>query len=202
VEAVRFGDAKPALEKLRRDAAVQTGKKTVKAQPDTQGKTVVASLASTRKLPLIKARAEIKTKEVIRTASLSKRPGYVLDYNQINTSQTNYIFKGDATYYISGAVNLYGTTTMEGGAVIKYAPTNSASILVNSTVDFQGEAFRPTIFTSRDDNTMGEAISGSTGNPTTNRYSLGLHILNSTNTTVSYTRFSFATEGSSSITAP
>jgi hypothetical protein len=46
--------------------------------------------------------------------------GLVLDYQIINSSVTNYTFRSDTTYYISGTVNLSGTNTFEGGAVIKY----------------------------------------------------------------------------------
>jgi hypothetical protein len=92
--------------------------------------------------------------------------GVVLDYQTINTSQTNYTFQGDTTYYISGQVYLYGTNTFEGGAVIKY--TNVGGIFVNSPsqIEWLGSAYRPVIFTAKDDNSVGGNISGSTGTPT------------------------------------
>ncbi|HLX69591.1 MAG TPA: LamG-like jellyroll fold domain-containing protein [Verrucomicrobiae bacterium] len=94
--------------------------------------------------------------------------GLVLDYVTM-TSQTNYTFRGDTTYYISSAVNLYGSNTFEGGAVIKY--TNNASINLNPgplalKINWLGTAYRPVVFTAKDDNSVGEAIGGSTGNPT------------------------------------
>ena len=51
------------------------------------------------------------------TESASK--GLVLDYITLNSSQTNYTFQGDTTYYISGSLNLFGTNIFEGGSVIK-----------------------------------------------------------------------------------
>ena len=53
--------------------------------------------------------------------------GFVLDY-QLLISAANQTFKGDTTYYVSGTVNLSGTTILEGGAVIKYTNQNSARI--------------------------------------------------------------------------
>ena len=99
--------------------------------------------------------------------------GLVLDYVTINSSMTNYTFQGDTTYYISGPVNLYGSNTFEGGAVLKY--TNNASITVNIAysgsptnlpLNWQTSAYRPVIFTAKDDNSVGETLSVSTGTPT------------------------------------
>jgi hypothetical protein len=56
--------------------------------------------------------------------------GYLLDYVTMDLSETNYTFQGDTTYYVSGTVNLAGTTTLEGGTVIKFDPTNSCVINV------------------------------------------------------------------------
>jgi hypothetical protein len=56
--------------------------------------------------------------------------GFVLDYQTVNGGLTNYTFRGDLTYYISGTVGLYGTNTFEGGTVLKY--TYGASINIGS----------------------------------------------------------------------
>jgi hypothetical protein len=45
--------------------------------------------------------------------------GYLLDYVALDSSMTDYTFNGNTTYYVSGEFNLSGTTTIEGGAVIK-----------------------------------------------------------------------------------
>lgn len=89
-------------------------------------------------------------------------PSFVMDYVTL-TSQTNYTFKGDTTYYISGTVNLSGTTSFESGAVIKYA--SSATMTINGPLVCQTAAYLPVVFTAKDDNTLGETLSGSTGNP-------------------------------------
>jgi len=104
----------------------------------------------------------------VAQASLPSQ-GLVLDYTTCNGSTSNNVFYGDATYYISGAVSLSGTNTFEGGAVIKY--TNNASIALNSpNLNWQASVYRPVVFTAMDDNSVGDVISGSTGNPSTNYY--------------------------------
>lgn len=106
----------------------------------------------------------------MKVASLPiKVGGFVLDYASLNTSQTNYTFRGDTTYFISGNVNLYGTNTVfEGGTVIKYA--SGVSLTVNTPVDWRSGVYRPVVMLAKDDTTIGEPISGSTGNPGNSYY--------------------------------
>jgi hypothetical protein len=104
---------------------------------------------------------------------LPDQPGYLIDYTTVNTSQTNYTFKGDTTYYIPGIVELYGSgNILEGGAVIKFAGyTNLTPRLdIRGTLTCKTSPYNPAIFTAKDDDTVGETISGSTGSPT-NYYS-------------------------------
>jgi hypothetical protein len=91
--------------------------------------------------------------------------GLVLDYTTLNSGQSSYTFQGDTTYYISGTVNLSGTNTFEGGTVIKYA-ANASINLLSTALNWGTAAYRPVVFTAKDDDTVGESITGSTGNPT------------------------------------
>jgi hypothetical protein len=106
----------------------------------------------------------------LATLDLRRKPGVVLDYVTVNSTLTNFTFQGDTTYYISGSFDLWGTNNLiEGGTIIKF--TNNASILVNDgstdpAIQFSTSAYRPAIFTSKDDNSVGNTISGSTGSPT------------------------------------
>jgi hypothetical protein len=96
--------------------------------------------------------------------------GLVLDYVTFNSNQTNYTFQGDTTYYISGSYYSSGTNTFEGGTVIKFATNGSIAIATgpgpSPIINWKAGAYRPVIFTAKDDNTVGDIISGSTGNPT------------------------------------
>jgi hypothetical protein len=122
--------------------------------------------------------------------------GLVLDYQLLNGVRTNFTFQADTTYYILAGLNLYGTNTFEGGAVLKYA----SNALLNLTVyqfpmkiNWQASAYRSVVFTAKDDNSMGENISGSTGNPTNYYANPALQIFApSTPPMISYFRIAYA----------
>jgi len=98
-------------------------------------------------------------------ADINKKPGVVLDYATISSGQTNFIFQGDTTYYISGEYNLSGTTTIEGGAVIKMNGSGQIDIDQNGAINCQTGPYHPAVFTSFNDDSVGESISGSSGSP-------------------------------------
>jgi hypothetical protein len=126
--------------------------------------------------------------------------GFVLDYQTVNSSLTNFTFQGDTTYYISGHFSLFGTNTVEGGAVIKFTNSSSSylqvgggsqpSILLSKTAPY-----RMAVFTSMNDNSVGETINGSSGSPTTTGVvylELFYDTAASSNTTLSHLRFVYA----------
>lgn len=91
----------------------------------------------------------------------------VMDYSVTLTAgnYSSYTFQGDTTYFISGACNLTGTTTIEGGAVIKANNMGNLSINQNGIIACDTAQYRPAVFTSWNDNTVGETINGSSGTP-------------------------------------
>ena len=102
---------------------------------------------------------------LVARADRAGRKGYVIDYLILNTI-TNTTLKGNTTYYVTNTAILSGVTVIEGGTVVKYA--KSAQVKLQGTVKCQTSPYRPAVFTSKDDNSIGEPISGSTGNPATN----------------------------------
>jgi hypothetical protein len=105
------------------------------------------------------------------------RKALVLDYLTLNGFLTNFCFKGDTTYFVSNnTVYLYGTTVLEGAACVKYV--GSASRLqVFGGLDCRTSAYRPAFFVGKDDDTVGEIITGSTGAPGASRYAgAALHL--------------------------
>jgi hypothetical protein len=106
----------------------------------------------------------------------------VLDY-VIATSYEggSFTFQGNTTYYVTGPCDFYNVT-LEGGTVIKYENVNNvdpirmswnyatAFIEVDGTLSCNTSSYLPAVFTAADDNTVGETISGSTGNPSGNYY--------------------------------
>ena len=93
------------------------------------------------------------------------RKGFVVDYVILNTIASTTL-KSDTTYYVTNTAILSGVTQIEGGTVVKY--TNGAQLKFQGIVKCQTSAYRPAVFTSKDDDSVGETISGSTGNPSTN----------------------------------
>jgi alpha-tubulin suppressor-like RCC1 family protein/sugar lactone lactonase YvrE len=80
-------------------------------------------------------------------------------------SLTNYTFQSNMTYYVETTVQLYGVTTIEGGAVIKYAGQPAAQMTLNGPlVCLTGPGSNMAVLTSKDDDSVG-VTEGSTGNP-------------------------------------
>jgi hypothetical protein len=99
---------------------------------------------------------------LIASVNSPKQPGVVLDYNTVDDGSDTYTFASGQTYYISGTVNLTGTTTIKGGAIIKY---DSDAQLTVTSVDCATTVDSPAILTSMNDDSVGESIDGSTGVP-------------------------------------
>jgi hypothetical protein len=168
IESVEYPAAKPALDAL-------PGNEARAAQPNN------ARLASRRlsrpqlMAALVKRSvSNTKGKETMQVASVPTRrsPGFVLDYDSLfGPTCSNYVFRADTTYYVAGNLSLNGTTTLEGGAVIKFPPydvSNTRQLKITGSganISCIATNYRPAIFTARDDNTVGETVSGSTGAP-------------------------------------
>jgi len=132
--------------------------------------TLNTHIVSTHRILPAQRLVKIAPKTMLLAKASAPPKGLVLDYNAVLGTLTNYTFQGDTTYYISGTVNLYGTNTFEGGTVIKYTNSSSAEIVLNAGVGnsvwtFQSAPYRPAIFTTLNDNSVGDTIAGSTGNP-------------------------------------
>lgn len=91
--------------------------------------------------------------------------GFVLDYVLL-TGASDYVFRGDTTYYITNSVYCYGTTVIEGGSVMKF--TAGSGLNIGGTVSCLTSQFHPAFLTAKDDDTVGEIISGSSGAPSGN----------------------------------
>ena len=98
-------------------------------------------------------------------AELAERPGLGWDYQTLSGGYTNYLFQADSTYYISGAVTLWGTNTWEGNSVLKFASNASVQLVPIGApkINFLSSLYRPVVFTAKDDNSIGESFG--TGSP-------------------------------------
>jgi hypothetical protein len=117
--------------------------------------------------------------------------GLLLDYfTMISTNA--FTFQCDTTYYISGTVNLSGTTVCEGGTVIKFTNSPTAKISMSGPLVCKAGQYRPIVMTSKDDNTVGASITGSTGNPTNYNGATYLEDNNNQTNTYQNLRLSYA----------
>ena len=171
-----------------RDPKTLPGSADAWLNPEEKAATTNAAVSSPS--PLGGERAEVRG--VVTNASvtpptspLSPRPGFVLDYI-LSSSLTNFTFQNDTTYTASNTVNLYGTTVFEGGCVLKFAPTNIATLSILGSVTWRTESYRPAVFTAVDDNSVG--IDVGTGSPS--GFYGGDYLLNAS--TVEHARFSYA----------
>jgi hypothetical protein len=78
----------------------------------------------------------------------------------------DYTFRSGVTYVITSPIQLFGKTTIEGGAIIKFDYNYAyPCLLVMGTLDCRGGDYNPAVLTSVDDNTFGFAEPDSTGSP-------------------------------------
>ena len=120
---------------------------------------------STRRLltPVRLVQASTNNMQLARIDT-SRKPSVVLDYVTIVSTPGDFTFQGDTTYFVDGECDLGGTTTMEGGTVVKYA-SGAGSVVTLGSLVCQTGPYRPAVLTAADDDSVGETISGSTGNP-------------------------------------
>ncbi len=184
VESLRYSAAQAFLDNLHAGVAKQSN-------------VAQRMVADRRKLVALDGmRPKTRMKEVasIKPGKMNRKRGFIMDYLILNTSQTNYVFKGDTTYFIRDVVYLSGNTTFEAGTVFKFDPwaAGAPSLWVLGTIDCQATAYRPIVLTGKDDDTVGDLISGSTGNPTPAGYAnYGIVVDNATNASTSWANLRF-----------
>lgn len=130
--------------------------------PNSSGKKNASNQAPVRqasaKLKLPAPKAERERTGSITVASLPpSQKGLVLDYLILN-SDTDFVFRGDITYYVPADSELYidGTTTIEGGTVVKY--DRNSKVVITGSTQCNTDMYHPAIFTAVDDDTYGEVL--------------------------------------------
>lgn len=165
VETVAVSELKSSLNSL----PASSGGALVKPRPGAPRLQALRSLPAKARTTASKGR--IRRPESEKLVALAGRPGLVLDWVGLNTSQSDYVFKGNETYWITGPVNLNGTsTTFEGGTVIKF--TNNVTglkLTVNTPLKWEGSPYRPVVLTAQDDHSVGQKI-GNAAPPASGSY--------------------------------
>jgi hypothetical protein len=95
---------------------------------------------------------------------LSRNSGFTLDYDLVE-SCTDFDFYEGGTFLVVGNLSLDGTTTIDDSVVLKYA--DFAKLTINGTILNPGNtpSIAALLMTSLDDDSVGDIIDGSTGNP-------------------------------------
>lgn len=119
-------------------------------------------LALHRELPSRRETAKLSA-PLEQASAFAWGKGFAMDYNLL-TSQTNLTLQSDSTYYCSGTVNVTSNLVIEGGAVVKFTNSSAATIIASNVV-CKTAMYRPAVFTAKDDNSLGQTISGSSGSP-------------------------------------
>lgn len=159
-------------------------------------------VSTSRLLPSARIASQSTNTIQLTRAFLNDGPSVVLDYVAVNSTLTNFTFQGDTTYLVTGPVSLYGNTVIEGGTVVKFVQTNACALNVYSNLTCQTGPYRPAIFTSKDDNSVGETISGSTGAPVVDGENYYLFIFNGLPAELHDLRILYAYCGITKFTAP
>jgi len=182
VEAATYASLQPLL-----DALPATGTAALKPkQPATR-------LLAERAPPQRVQPRENRAVQIARLGAAGTKPTgpqVVLDYVLLDSTQTNLALQADTTYYIAGTVAT-DRLTVEGGTVVKYTNTPQATIVADEVV-CRTASYRPATFTSKDLDSIGERINGSTGNPADSYYgSIALDLTAAASAVVSNVHFSY-----------
>lgn len=142
-----------------------------------------------------RSRGSFKMDNPMKLSKLKNtQPRLMMDYNLFSSSTLT--LQGDTTYLVSGVVNISGNLTVEGGAVIKYTNTGAGEIVISSyfqDIVCQTAAYRPAVFTSMNDNSVGTVIPGSTGTPTVTSTYISFSLQSTQTCILRNLRFSYAT---------
>jgi hypothetical protein len=170
VEAVEYEQVQRALERLPAGRHMLTDVQRYRPSPSQLATRPVPSRAfknSAKLMPPTASRA-IQQAAVSRESDVAATPNaFVIDYQLINSSTlADFTFQCDTTYVIAESVSMEGTTTLEGGTVLKYVEPGALFFITEGyTLQCKTEPYRPAVFTAYDDNTVGELLPGSTGVP-------------------------------------
>jgi hypothetical protein len=108
------------------------------------------------------------------TARRPREAEVTIDFSLLQGSLTNFCFDGQ-TFYVTAPVILYGAASILPQSVIKFAPTNSARLVLQpgATLQCPSGAYQRGVITVRDDDKVGTQLPGSDGVP--ERASIGIY---------------------------
>jgi hypothetical protein len=161
IESVRYKTIKTELDQLPAPQAALSPIRGLKSRDET----LLALLGEQRTTNTASKPMQL----AFQNKALDPRKGLVLDYVLVSANTNLLTLAADTTYNILGEIYV-DDLVIEGNTVVKFSyPTfvaPSTCLFVDRSIDCQTIPYRPAIFTGIDDNSVGEIITGSTGNPT------------------------------------
>ncbi len=151
IEEVSFARIAPRLRNLQ-----------AATQPNARTDTLLASTAPASKLRLPAAPAARlpSTRSIQLAAAAPDTSGFVVDLDLESGSDLR--LEGDKTYVVRGTVNL-NNVVIEGGTCLKY--DRDACVNIFGPVQCLTRPYSPAVFTAIDDDSVGETLEESTGQP-------------------------------------
>ncbi len=99
------------------------------------------------------------------TLTVDQGSGWPYDMSAVGQRQ-DYTFRSGVTYDITSPIQLFGKTTIEAGAIIKFDYNGFYPCLqIMGTLDCEGTPYNPAVLTTVDDDTFGLQEQDSTGSP-------------------------------------
>jgi hypothetical protein len=184
VEQVKWPSIEPQLQALPAPATTRP--------PGAPGPGALLRVSPQRTLPPVRIVKQTTTNSLLLAGSSSLGDGFVLDFD-LSAALTNHTFKADSTSLIVGPLYLSGpSNVIEGNCVIKFPATNAfIQVAGDGALLWRTGPYRPATLTASDDNSIGAAISESTGEPVGYYGTVGLDLGWVSQPTVSYANFSY-----------
>jgi hypothetical protein len=120
-----------------------------------------------------------------------------LDYEiKAGGSDSNQTWKEGFTYYLSGDYTITNGNTLviEPGTIVKYATAKKLAVASGGRLIAKGDKFNYILMTSKNDNEVGETITGSNGSPQASDYTTAINLQANTvsNHYIQYCKISYA----------
>jgi len=120
-----------------------------------------------------------------------------LDYEiKAGGSDSNQTWKEGFTYYLSGDYTITNGNTLviEPGAIVKYGSAKKLAVASGGRLIAKGDKFNYILMTSKNDNEVGETITGSNGSPQASDYTTAINLQANTvsNHYIQYCKISYA----------
>jgi len=141
-----------------RNAVQQTTDQSIRLLP-------IKHLAQTKNDHRIQTAVAHSKRETRNTELAAAEPSaFILDWQTLSTSGlTDFTFSSATNYLCAATINFYGTTRIQGGTVVKFAPAPAAALLkFFGPIICDTDMHHPAYFVSKFDATVGEVMDGNT----------------------------------------